>query len=188
MRMNRREMLKATGTTGLALATVGAAEGCNASQWIQTALTDLPTILQIITSILAVAGVNASAQVTEYGNEAKNDFTTAQSIIASYNAAASSAKPGLLGQIDAALSAGLANLSGILNAFHVNDQTLESTIAAAVGAAMTAVLAIQSLVPAPPAASAKRVALAKATQNNGDVVLRQAYNLIVAAHYPQAVI
>jgi hypothetical protein len=181
--MTRREMLKATGTTGLALATVGAAESCNASAWIQTALTDLPTILQIITSILAVAGVNASAQVTEYGNEAKNDFTTAQNIIASYNAAASSAKPGLLGQIDAALSAGLANLSGILNAFHVNDQTLESTIAAAVGAAMTAVLAIQSLVPAPPAASAKRVALAKATQNNGDVVLRQAYNLILGSRY-----
>jgi hypothetical protein len=187
MRMNRREMLVATGTGGVALATVGL-EGCSASQWIQTALTDLPTILQILTSILAVAGVNAGPQVAEYGNEAKADLQTAQSVIAAYKAAAAANKPGLLGQIEAALSAAQANLSGILTVFHSTDDTLAKTIAASVGAALTALLAIQSLIPAPPAATARRMTLAKSAQKDGNEVIKEAFNLIVGRNYPSAVI
>jgi hypothetical protein len=187
MKMNRREMLKATGTTGLALATVGAA-GCSASAWIQTALTDLPTILQILTSILAVAGVNAGPQVTEYGNEAKTDLQTAQSVITAYQTAAAANKPGLLGQVEAALSAAQANLSGILAAFHSTDDTLAKTIAASVGAALTALLAIQSLIPTPPVASPRRVMLAKSAKKDGNEVIKEAFNMIVSRNYPSAVI
>jgi hypothetical protein len=193
--MNRREMLVATGTGGVALATVGL-EGCNANQWITTALADLPTILQIITSIIgivAAAGAvpaNLIAKVNQWGNDAKTALETAQNVITSYQTAQSTAKPGMLAEIDSALSAALANLTSILNVFQVGgDLTLESVIAAALGSAITAVLAIEALVPAPPAPAAKKVRLMTAQKaQNGSAIMREAYNLIVGERYPNSVV
>jgi hypothetical protein len=159
-----------------------------------TALADLPTILQIVTSILSIVSatqggvVSASvlATVNKYGDEAKSDLQTAQTLITSYQAAASSAKPGILGQIDAALIASENNLNAILTAFHVSDTTLEATIAAALGSAITIVLAIQLLIPPPPAAPATRLAMAKPSDQSA--AMKAAYNLIVGKNYPSAVV
>jgi hypothetical protein len=198
--MNRREMLR-NSATGIALTgtlSVAALESaCNAGSWISIALADLPTILQIVTSILSVATAaqggtvppNVLSKVTEYGNDAKIALQTAQSVITSYQTAQGSAKPGLLGQIDSALTAAQQNLSGILGVFYVNDPTLQATIAAAVGSAITVVLAIEALVPAPPAPTPAKVRLLAAKKaNNGSAVMREAYNVIVGRAYPNYVI
>lgn len=196
--MNRREWLSTGGKAALVSAAAVSAvgmEGCNAEQWIQTALADLPTIVQIVTSILSIAsaaqgGVPASvlAQVNAYSTEAKNALTTADSVIQSYKAAQASARPGLLGQIDSALVAAQTNLSNILSVFQVTDQTMQATVAAAVGSAITVILAIQALVPAPPSTSQHRHALQASAKKDGNYVIKSAYNLIVGKNYPQAVL
>jgi hypothetical protein len=193
--MNRREMLVATGTGGVALATVGLGEGCNANAWISTVLADLPTILQIITSILGIVGSVAAvpasvlAKVNQWGADAKAALQAAQNVITAYQTAQSTAKPGMLAEIDSALSAALANLSSILSAFQISDTTLEGVIAAALGSAITAVLAIEALVPSPPVPAPKKVRLMVAQKaQNGSAVMREAYNLIVGQAYPNAVV
>lgn len=195
--LSRREMLSTTGKVALVAGVAGGAvtmEGCNPSQWIETALNDLPTILQIVTSILSIASAAGGssptilAEVTEYGSKAKTALETAQSVVNSYKTAAGSQKPGLLGQLDAALLAAQENLQGILSVFHVSDTVVQTTVAAAVGSAITVILAIQALVPPPPVASAKRARLAKSAQKDGNQVIKDAFNTIVGKAYPQAVV
>jgi len=116
----------------------------------------------------------------------KKDLQLVQSLIASYQTAAGTSKPGYLVQIDAALNTCLGNLTAIMGAFHVSDQTLEATIAAALGAAITVTTAIQALIPAPSLASASRVALNNPKDQSE--AMKTAFNLIVKKSYPTAVI
>ncbi|SRR6266566_3808993 len=194
--LNRRQMfvLTAKGTlVAAAASTLPLIESCNTQQWVSIALADLPTLIQIITSILSITsvakvGVDPSllTDVNKYGAEVQKDLQLAQSLIMGYQSVASSAKPGNLAQIDAALAAALNNLNSILGAFHVSDQALEATIAASLGAAITMVLAIQALVPAPSAAPAVRVSLSNAQDQSS--AMKAAFNLIVGKNYPSAVI
>lgn len=194
--LDRRQMLSLTTKGAVALAAVGTIplmEGCNADQWIAVALADLPTILQIVTSILGIVSASKGTidptlltDVTNFGNEATKDLQLAQNLVASYKVAVSSAKPGILSQIDAAMSLALTSLNSILNVFHVSDTVLEATIAAALGASITIVLAIQALIPPPPAAPVTRVSLGN--PKNQTTAMKTAYNLIVRHNYPKAVI
>lgn len=194
--LDRRQMfgLTAKGAVlALAVSSTATLEGCNAQQWLSLALADLPTILQVVTSIISIVGATQGsvqgpllAEVNKYGAEAQNDLKNAQTLLAQYQTASSSAKPGILSKIDVALTVTQNNLSTILTDFHVVDQTLESTVAAALGAAITMVVAIQALIPPPPAAQTARMAI----QNNKDqsAAMKQAYNLIVGKNYPKAAI
>lgn len=178
--MNRRQMLVA-GSGGLALATVGLGEGCNAASWIQTALNDLPIVVQIAESIISiVAAAQGSADPAALGvaqtaaNAAKQALLEAQSFVAQYN----STKTGtLLGNIDAALTTAQSQLGAILAALHITNQTLAATLAAAIGSGLTIVVAIQALVPAPPAATSARAALHTSTMS----AIKTAYNESVTA-------
>jgi hypothetical protein len=194
--LDRRQMLTLTTKGAMALAAVGTIplmEGCNAQQWIATALADLPTIIQIVTSILGIVAAARGtvdpgllATVTTVGTQVQSDLQLANTLVAGYQTAAASAQPGILGKIDAALTTALNNLNSILVAFRVGNSTLEATIAAALGASITIVLAIQALIPPPPAAAVARVKLANPT-NQSDA-MKTAYNLIVGKNYPNAVI
>lgn len=194
--INRRQMLSATAKGAVAATVLGSVvgiEGCNAQQWIATALADLPTILQIVTSILSIVSASKGTidaglltEVNQYGAEVKKDLQLAQTLITSYQTAGATARAGLLGQIDAALNTATGNLNSILTAFHVSDPTLEATISASLGAAITMVLAVQSLMPPPPAAAAVRLSLHNATDQSA--AMKQAFNLIVQRNYPSAVI
>lgn len=183
MKMNRREMLVATGTGAVALATVGAGEGCNATQWITTVLNDLPTVLQVISSIIAIIGAaqgSVEAAALAVAQKAAADATAAlkaaQAFVTQYQA---NAQPGLLNQIDDALSTAQAQLGSILGVLHINNQTLQATLAAGIGAALTAIVAIQALVPPPPAATSARLAMHKVSDNSA--VIKRGFNESVAA-------
>jgi hypothetical protein len=186
--MNRREWLKSTGT-GVALAGVGGSavlmEGCNATTWITMALNDLPVILQIITSILAVIGAakgSVSASAMAIAQKAANDASAAlleaQTFIKQYQANSSTT---LLGQIDDALTTAQSQLGAILGVLHVTDTALQATLAAGIGSALTIIVAIQALVPVTPVATVKRAELAKSTVDDQSIAIKAAYNECVTA-------
>lgn len=192
-KLDRRQMisLSAKGAAGVALVgTLPALEGCNTQQWIQIVLADLPTILQIVTSILGIvsaAGVAVDPgtllKVNKVGAEVKTDLQLAQTLVTAYQATPT---PTILAKIDAALTTALTGLQSILTAFHVKDGTLQATISAALGAAITIVLAIQALIPPPPQAPTSRVSLKNPKDQSA--VMKAAFNDIVGTNYPSAVI
>jgi hypothetical protein len=189
--MNRRQFIGASAASAAAAGTIGI-EGCNASQWIGVVLADLPTILQIITSIMSMAGQASPANISEvqaYGTEASNDLKLVQTLVAQYKTAASTS---LLSQIDAALNTAEANLTAILNAFHVSNPTLQAAVSAGLGSAITIVLSIEALLPKPPApaAAANVVTGPKLPSHeqihgtkNGVEVATVAFNLLVPPQF-----
>lgn len=172
--------------------------GCSAT-WIQTALNDLPILVQIATSIAGIVSAaqgqgavdqNVAAQIQAISGQVKSDLQLVQNLVTSYQSASTTARPGLLSQIDSALGAVQTNLNALLLAFHVSSPSLQAAIVASVGLAITTVLAIQSLVPAPPAANAARVARsASPVRPMSASQLRSSFNAIVSSNgYGQFVI
>jgi len=164
--------------------------GCSAV-WLNTAIADIPVIIQIITSILQIVAAAQSkgadptmiAQVNNIGDEAKKDLQLVQSLVTQYQAASATAKPGLMSQIDTAITTAQANLNQILVVFHIQDPALQATIAGSVGLALSALLEIQSLIPPPPNAPTTRMAVsAKALKPRTAKQLKQEYNFIVQSH------
>jgi hypothetical protein len=161
------------------------------STWIQIALRDLPVLVQIATSIAGIIAAaegrgqldpRTSSQIKQTAAQVQTDLSLLKSLVDSYNVAAASAKPAIQTQIDAALTAVQENLSSILSAAHINNAALQATIAASVGLAISTVLAIQSLLPAPATANAAR---AKLSVNPGRPMnpkqLKTAFNDIVTS-------
>src|SRR6266576_915743 len=181
----RRALLKSG-----AAATAVLAAGCpaNVQDWIQIAVADLPTILQIVTSILSMAGVAGGVQVKQFGAQAQTDLQTVQALITSYKTVNGNARPGVLGEIDSTLIAVRGNLTSLLTAFRVVDPVLQQTVAAAIGAAITMLMALQSFIPPPPTAGARRMTMAKSSRRDGNEVMKEAFNAIVGKSYPGAVI
>jgi len=164
--------------------------GCSAA-WLQTAINDIPVVVQIVTSILqlvsAAQGKGADPvviqQVANIGAEAQKDLALVQSLVTQYQAADANAKPGLLNEIDTAITTAQMNLNQILVAFHVGDPALQATIAGSVGLALSVLLEIQSLIPPPPNAPATRMAVsAKALKPRTAKQIRQEFNFIVQSH------
>lgn len=184
--ITRREMLRRSAVAGVAGCTLtGAAltlEACNASSWIQIALNDLPTVLQIALAIINIVGA-AKGQVDpatiataqKLAAEVQTDLQTAQTLIKQYQS-----NPGntLLQQINAALTAVNSNLSAILTALHINNSTLQATIAAAIGSAISIVTYLESLVPTPTVTAAAKM---KAAQTSNAPYVKAAFNMAVTA-------
>lgn len=173
---------------GTGVITVGLT-GCpqTASEWFTTVLADLPTILETIQGIITLAGASVvpptlEAEIQKILNAAITDINLVQTLVSQYKTT-----PGatLLTQIDVALVDALNNLGTILSDFHVTDPILQSAISAALGLAITTILAIQGLVPAPTTATFARKSLG---QNNGANVIKESFNFIVRKNYPKAVI
>lgn len=179
--LTRRALIRrgAIATAGAAALTTVALEGCNAQAWIQTALNDLPTIIEIVTSIISIVGAaqgsadaGAIAVAQKAASDAASALKAAQGFIASYQAAPTG---GLLTEIDNALTAAQSNLGSILTALHISNPTLQATIGAAIGSALAVIVYIQSLVPPPPAATRARTAI-KASPSSNAAAIRAAYN------------
>jgi hypothetical protein len=159
------------------------ATGCS-SNWINVALQDLPILVQIATSILGIvnsaqgSALDPAAQIaiTAAGAEAKADLLLVQQLVNEYQAATKDAKPGIAAKIDAALDSVQQHLGDVLTVAHIKDPTLRATITAAVGLAISTVLALKSMVPT----TGTQLRARKATRapNPGD--LKSQFNDIVA--------
>lgn len=181
--LTRRALIAKGAAASVVLGTAGSLVACNVKEWIAIALKDLPVVLQIAQSIIAMIGASAgsvdlgiSQQAHQAADQAKRGLETALALIQSYEA---NPQPGLLGQIDSALLAAQANLGSVLTVFHISNPVLQATVAAAIGSAITVVVAIQALVPPPPAASAARMKLS--APKDQSAAIRTAFNEIVAA-------
>jgi hypothetical protein len=130
--------------------------GCNTA-WIQTALNDLPVLIQIAIQILSIVGAAQgkgqldpalAAQIQSVGAQVQTDLQTLQNLVNSYQAADATAKPGILNQVKVLLGTVQSNLQAMLVAFHVTNQALQNTVSTVLAIAMTTVLSIQTLLPA----------------------------------------
>jgi hypothetical protein len=149
------------------LAVMLTTSGCSFGSFVNIALQDLPVLVQIVTNILSIVAVaqgnggistSEAAQIKSIATQVKTDLTLVQTLVAQYQAADATSKPGIASEIDNALTAVTNNLNAILNAAHISNPTLQATITGAVTLALTTVLAIQSLVPAPVIVQATKTA------------------------------
>ena len=154
---------------------------CNTS-WIQTALADLPVLVQIaenIASIVAAAqgqagNTQVATDIQAVAGTAKTGLEAIQALVNSYNAAPAAQKATIAGEIDAGLAAVQANLQQILTAARVLNPQLQATITGVVTLAEGTLLAIQTLVPA-----AKAGPKAAQVRPPSPAALKASYNAIV---------
>ena len=155
---NRREFVGHLTLAGagavLAVSTL-TLDGCAIPNWVNVALNDLPTILNIATTVAAIVADALSGGVLTPAVAAIIATATAainvaipiiQKLIADYQANPSAS---VVAQIKTALLDVQANLASILTAAHVDNLALRATITTAVGLAIGVLTAILSLLPVP---------------------------------------
>jgi hypothetical protein len=153
--MNRREFSGhlVAGAALAAGATIISSEGCTAPNWVSVALADLPTILNIASTVAQIVADALSGGVLTPAIAAIIATATAainaaipiiQKLIADYQAAPNAS---ILQNIKTTLLDVQANLSQILDAAHVVSPALRATITTAMGLAIGVVTAILSLLP-----------------------------------------
>ncbi len=139
-------------------------EGCSARSTVSTVIADMPTILNIAQSILAIvaavqgtpAGGLASLQAQADASEkaAVTGLQTIQAVLEAYQQDLANAPASALRKISAAVTAINANLTGLETAFRVSDPKTQAAIGAVVTAVSGFLLGVESLVPAAVAAIA----------------------------------
>jgi hypothetical protein len=187
-----------TGILAIVLSAALVGSGCNLN-WINIAIGDIPVVLDIVTSVLGIVAIAQAkgqadpgmiTEVQNIGAQAKADLTVVQKLVNDYKTAAEADKPGILGKIDAALSASKKDLQDILTAFHVKDTATQTAIVAGVGLALTTVDAIYSLLPPPPPSTTMPTAsVAKKSSKHfprKPEDLKTEYNAIVSSDFPDA--
>jgi hypothetical protein len=192
--MNRRQAIRRVTVAGVATCTLTSAalleEGCNTSQWLTVALNDLPTVLQIATSIIAIIGAASGASTApavalanSAAQKAKDAITEAQTFLTQYQANKTTT---LLGNVDDALTVAQSQLGSILSILNITDPKWQATLSAGISAALVIIVAVQTLIPAPvpatptPAAS-RRAQLSKVTATNQSIAIKVGYNEALAS-------
>jgi len=153
--MNRREFTGHLVAGAALVATATAIEGCAVPSWVNTAIADLPTILNIVTTVAtivadAVTGgalTPAIAAIIATATAAVNvAIPVIQQLIKDYQA---NPTAGIIENIKTALLDVQNQLGQILTAAHVLNATLRAVITTAMGLAIGVITAILSLLPAP---------------------------------------
>jgi hypothetical protein len=111
----------------------------------------IPAATNIVTLVAVLQGKSVSAAdlktIQAAGAQAGADLQLIQGLIAAYQTADATAKPGLLNQIQTAIGAVQANLQGLLPALHVQDTATQTKITAVVGIVLAEVQALAAIVP-----------------------------------------
>jgi hypothetical protein len=122
--------------------------------WIGEAEKIVAALIPATANILALVGTLRGNIPTEElqtvqnaGAQAGADLQSMQSLIVQYEKADAAAQPGLLSQIQAALSAVQVSLNGILPAMHIKDAATEAKVTGVVGILLEEVQAMADIVP-----------------------------------------
>jgi hypothetical protein len=111
----------------------------------------IPAVANLVTLVATLQGKNVSAVdlqvIQSAGAQAGADLQLMQSLITQYQKADAAAQPGLLNQIQAAMSAVQATLNGLLPALHIKDAATEAKITAVVGILLAEVQSVAAIVP-----------------------------------------
>lgn len=117
----------------------------------QIVATLIPGTANLLTLIAAVQGKNISAAdlqtVQNAGTQAEADLQVLESLITQYEKADGAAQPGLLNQIQAALSSVQSNLNGLLPASHIEDAAAEAKVSAVIGILISEVDSMAAIIP-----------------------------------------
>jgi hypothetical protein len=111
----------------------------------------MPAVANLIALVAALQGKSVSAgdlqTIENAGAQAEADLQLMQSLIAQYQKADASSQPGLLNQIQAAMSAVQSSLNGLLPVLHIEDAATQAKITAVVGILLSEVQSIAAIVP-----------------------------------------
>jgi hypothetical protein len=111
----------------------------------------VPAMANLLTLVATLEGKNISAAdlqtIQSAGAQAGADLQLLQSLVGEYEKADASAQPGLLNQIQAAMSAVQLTLNGLLPALHITDVATQAKITALVGLLISEVESMAAVVP-----------------------------------------
>src|ERR1700675_2759675 len=97
----------------------------------------IPATANLVVLVATLQGKNVSAgdlqAIQNAAAQAGTDLQLMQSLITQYQKADAAAQPGLLSQIQAAMSAVQGTLNGLLPALHIKDAATQTKIAAVIG-------------------------------------------------------
>jgi hypothetical protein len=192
-----KKSVVALGATAALSAVVVTEEGCNTQQWLTVLQQDLPVLVQIALSIAGIVGAAKGSggvdpaiatEIQTASTEVSAGLKAIQDLVASYKTAEASQKQTILGEIIAGLTAVQGNLQEVLSVAHVSNVALQTTISTSIGLALSAVLAILTLMPkVPPQPTPAKVtarrkvsrAGVKATSDRPADILKAAFNEVV---------
>ncbi len=111
----------------------------------------IPGLANLVTLVATLQGKSVSAAdlqtIQNAGAQAGADLQLMQSLIAQYQKADAAAQPGLLSQIQVAISAVQSNLNGLLPALHIKDAATQAKITAVIGILLSEVESVAAVVP-----------------------------------------
>jgi len=111
----------------------------------------IPAAANLVTLVVTLAGKTVTAAdlatIQNAGTQAGTDLQLIQSLIAAYQKADDTAKPGILNQIQSAINAAQGNLQGLLPALHIKDASTQAKITAVVGILLSEVQSLAAVVP-----------------------------------------
>lgn len=112
----------------------------------------IPAAANIVTLVAALQGKSVSAAdmktIQNAGSQAGADLQLIQSLIAAYEKADETARPGILSQIQTAIATVEANLQNLLPALHIQDATTQAKVTAVVGVVLAEVQSLEAVIPA----------------------------------------
>jgi hypothetical protein len=111
----------------------------------------MPATANLVTLVATLEGKNVSAgdlqTIQSAGSQAGADLQLMESLITQYEKAEASAQPGLLNQIQTAMSAVQSTLNGLLPALHIKDAVTQAKITAVIGIVLSEVESVAAIVP-----------------------------------------
>jgi hypothetical protein len=115
-------------------------------------ITLLGPAIQSAIAILAAFGVGVSQDVmsafNKWSAEAQADLANIKDLIAQFKASAASAQPGILSQIQTAVTTTAQNLTEVLAMLHITNETTQAKVMAVFGAISGMLAAVAALLPA----------------------------------------
>ncbi len=129
--------------TACSTAWIGAAE--------QIVAVLIPAATNVVALVAALQGKTVSTTdlqlIQNAGTQAGADLQLIQALIAQYQKADASAKPGILNQIQTATRTVQGNLNGLLPALHIQDVATQAKITAVIGILLSEVESLAAIVP-----------------------------------------
>jgi hypothetical protein len=126
----------------------------------------IPATANLVGLVAALQGKNVSAAdlqtIQRAGAQAGAVLQLMQSLITQYQKADAAAQPGILNQIQAAMSAVQSTLNGLLPALHIEDAATQAKISAVVGVMISEVESVAAIVPLVDTAEMKATATKQA--------------------------
>jgi hypothetical protein len=111
----------------------------------------IPATANLVALVATLQGKNVTAGdlqlIQNAGAQAGAGLQLMQSLIAQYQKADAATQPGLLNQIQAAMSAVQFTLDGLLPALHIKDTATQTKIAAVIGILLSEVESVAAIVP-----------------------------------------